>query len=64
MKRGMAAVLGVVLPLAANAHHGVASLGAVGLEGPGAPIETTVSTNLPQRRWLVYKKLEYVDFRT
>ena len=64
MQRRIAAVLGAVLPFAASAHHGMASLGAVGLEGPGAPIETTVSTNLPQGSWLVYQKLEYVDFRT
>lgn len=53
-----------LLPLAAQAHHGVASLGAVGLEGPGAPVETTVSSNLPQGDWLAYMKLDYARFET
>jgi hypothetical protein len=48
----------------AHAHHGVASLGAIGLEGPGAPIETTVSANLPQGSTLGYLKLDYADFKT
>ncbi|OVE78103.1 hypothetical protein BVX98_01385 [bacterium F11] len=44
------------------AHHGVASLGAVGLEGPGAPVETTVSATLPKGNSLVYLKLDYAQF--
>ena len=52
------------LPGIVPAHHGVASLGATGLEGPGAPIETTVSTNLPQGSWLLYQKFDYASFKT
>lgn len=52
------------LPGIAPAHHGVASLGATGLEGPGAPLETTVSTNLPQGSWLLYQKFDYASFKT
>jgi hypothetical protein len=44
------------------AHHGVASLGVGGLEGPGAPIETSVSVTLPKGLWLSYLKLDYADF--
>lgn len=63
-KRLGVAVAAAILPLSAQAHHGVASLGAVGLEGPGAPIETTVSSNLPQGDWLGYMKLDYAKFET
>ena len=52
------------LPGIVPAHHGVASLGAIGLEGPGAPLETTVSTNLPQGSWLLYQKFDYANFKT
>lgn len=58
-----AALCCTALP-AAEAHHGVASLGAVGLEGPGAPIETTISANLPQGASLAYTKLDYARFKT
>ncbi|MFH2204789.1 MAG: transporter [Elusimicrobiota bacterium] len=56
---------GLVLLLAAPAmgHHGVASLGAAGLEGPGAPVETTVSANLPKGSVLSYLKLDYAQFK-
>lgn len=58
------AVLALMLSPAALAHHGVASLGAAGLEGPGAPIETSSSATLPQGRWLAMVKLDYARFRT
>ena len=64
MKKLVLAAPLALLPLAAQAHHGVASLGAVGLEGPGAPIETTVSSNLPEGSWLAYMKLDYAKFET
>ena len=48
----------------ALAHHGVASLGAAGLEGPGAPVETSSSATLPQGKWLGYLKLDHAKFRT
>jgi hypothetical protein len=48
----------------AFAHHGVASLGAAGLEGPGAPIETSSSATLPEGKWLGLVKLDYAKFKT
>lgn len=45
------------------AHHGVASLGAAGLEGPGAPLETSSSATLPEGSWLGYMKLDYANFK-
>jgi hypothetical protein len=45
------------------AHHGVASLGAVGLEGPGAPLETSSSATLPEGSWLFYLKLDHVKWK-
>lgn len=48
----------------ADAHHGVASLGLAGLEGPGAPIETSNSATLPQGSVLAYLKLDYAAFET
>ncbi len=47
----------------ASAHHGIASLGVAGLEGPGAPIETSSSATLPKGRFLVYTKMDYARFR-
>ncbi len=44
------------------AHHGVASLGVAGLEGPGAPLETTSSSMLPEESWLAYMKLDYASY--
>lgn len=64
MKKLALTAAAALLPLTAQAHHGVASLGAVGLEGAGAPIETTVSSNLPAGDWLAYLKLDYADFKT
>jgi len=45
-----------------EAHHGVASLGVAGLEGPGAPLETSTSATLPRRSVLGYLKLDYARF--
>lgn len=45
------------------AHHGVASLGAAGLEGPGAPLETSSSATLPEGSWLFYLKLDHVKWK-
>ena len=41
------------------AHHGVAGLGAAGLQGPGAPIEAATSATLPVDTALVYAKLDH-----
>jgi len=43
------------------AHHGVASLGAAGLEGPGAPVETSSSATLPEGKWLAYLKVDHAE---
>ena len=51
-------------PSPASAHHGVASLGVAGLEGPGAPVEASSSATLPAGRWLAYAKLDYARFET
>ncbi|MFN3595308.1 MAG: hypothetical protein ACK4TK_11600, partial [Thiobacillaceae bacterium] len=53
-----------LFPASVLAHHGVASLGAAGLEGPGAPVETSSSATLPQGKWLGYLKLDHAKFRT
>jgi len=49
---------------AALAHHGVATLGAVGLEGPGAPVETSSSATLPKGSWLGYLKVDHAQSKT
>jgi hypothetical protein len=54
----------LLLSSALYAHHGVASIGVAGLEGPGAPIETTASTPLPEGKYLGYMKVDYVNFKT
>ncbi len=47
----------------ALAHHGVASAGFAGAEGPGAALETTAALPLPQRAVVLLVKEEYVRFR-
>lgn len=59
----LAPLISMASPLAL-AHHGVASLGAAGLEGPGAPIETSSSATLPEGKWLGLIKLDYAKFKT
>lgn len=56
-------ILGLASP-PALAHHGVASLGAAGLEGPGAPVETSSSATLPEGKWLAYLKVDHAQFET
>lgn len=48
----------------AQAHHGVASVGAAALEGPGAPVETSSSATLPEGTWLAYLKVDHAKSRT
>jgi hypothetical protein len=48
----------------AAAHHGVAGLGAAGLQGPGAPIEAATSATLPVNTTLVYAKLDHAKYKT
>jgi len=65
MSRGarcLCALLSLFLPARAAAHHGVATLGAAGLEGPGAPLETSSSATLPRGGILAYYKLDYANF--
>ena len=50
-----------LLSSAAQAHHGVATLGAIGLEGPGAPVETSSSATLPQGSWLLSVKVDHAE---
>jgi len=49
-------------PLTALAHHGVASLGTAGLEGPGARIESSSSATLPENSVLLYFKSDHSEF--
>jgi hypothetical protein len=53
----------LLTPAAAAAHHGIASFGAAGLEGPGAPLETSNSATLPRGGILGYTKIDYGDFK-
>jgi hypothetical protein len=64
MRGSVAGVIALVLiaSVPATAHHGVASLGTAGLEGPGAPIETSSSSTLPKGGVLTYLKLDYASF--
>ena len=63
MRKAITVALLLILgPAASRAHHGVGSVGAAGLEGPGAPVETSVSTTLPARMFLVYTKLDHADY--
>lgn len=64
MKAWHCALLMLLAASPARAHHGVASLGAAGLEGPGAPVETSSSMPLPQGKWLGLAKLDYAKFKT
>lgn len=49
--------------LSLYSHHGVAAIGACGLEGPGAPLETSTSQTLPKKSFLVYYKMDYADYK-
>jgi len=48
----------------ALAHHGVAGVGAAGLNGPGAPVESGASTVLPEGKTLAYFKVDHAQFKT
>ena len=56
-----ALALGAMTPV--HAHHGVAGLGAAGLEGPGAPLETAASITLPAGNRLLYLKADHAQYR-
>jgi len=53
----------LVVGTMAWSHHGVASLGIAGLEGPGAPLETTSSAMLPKGMFLAYMRAEYISYK-
>lgn len=65
-RRRRAAGLATLAVLAASspclAHHGVASLGVAGLQGPGAPVETSSSATLPAGKGLLTVKLDEAVF--
>jgi hypothetical protein len=66
MRRGLTrfcALLWLLTPAAAAAHHGVAALGAAGLEGPGAPLETSTSMTLPRGSILGYFKFDHAEWK-
>lgn len=50
--------------VSAWAHHGVAGVGAAALEGPGAPIESASSANLPEGKVLTLIKVDDARFKT
>ncbi|MBI5528762.1 MAG: transporter [Deltaproteobacteria bacterium] len=55
-------VFAVMLPSAVDAHHGVASVGIAGPEGPGAAIETASSLTLPRNTLFFMLKNEHASF--
>ena len=64
MKSSLTLALAQALALTSTAtlaHHGVATLGAVGLEGPGAPVETSSSATLPKGSWLLSLKVDHAE---
>jgi len=62
--RRLGALVLALTPAVTAAHHGVASLGAAGLEGPGAPVVTSSAAPLPKGSGLLYLKADYADYET
>lgn len=62
MKKTLPALLLIASSL--FAHHGVPSLSVAGVEGPGAPLETTSSATLPEDSFLFYAKLDHAKYTT
>lgn len=62
--KALTALALALLPFPALAHHGVAGVGAAGLNGPGAPIESASSATLPEGKALAYFKLDHARFKT
>jgi len=54
----------IALATSVFAHHGVPSISLSGVEGPGAPIETTSSATLPEGSLLAYMKLDHAKYKT
>jgi len=63
-RSGSLACLLLLSPSLVQAHHGVASLGAAGLEGPGAPVVTSSAAPLPKGGGLLYLKGDYARYET
>ncbi len=61
-KKLFAAVLSMTA-LNAWAHHGVAGLGTAGLIGPGAPVESSTATPLPQGKVFLYAKVDHSEYK-
>lgn len=57
------ALLAAAFAQPALAHHGVAGVGAAGLQGPGAPIESASSSLLPAGAMLAYLKVDEARFK-
>lgn len=64
MRNYLTLVLGLLMSQQALAHHGVASLGAFALEGPGAPVESSSSATLPEGKVLTYLKVDHAQSQT
>ena len=60
---GAGALCAALVAPPALAHHGVAGVGAVGLQGPGAPIESAASSVLPEGGMLAYLKVDQARFK-
>ena len=56
------ALLLLLAPSVATAHHGIAALGVAGLEGPGAPLEVSTSLTLPRGGILTYFKFDHAEW--
>ncbi len=46
------------------AHHGIPSVSLAGVDGPGAPLETTSSATLPEGSILAYLKEDHAEYKT
>ena len=60
----LSCIFALLLAVPALAHHGVASVGVAGVEGPGAPLETSSSATLPMGHWLGYLKIDHAVMDT
>lgn len=63
-KRQIASLLLGFATTPSFAHHGIAALGVAGLEGPGAPLQTSSSQTLPQGSWLGSLQVDHARYRT
>lgn len=54
MKKFIFSVFFFLFAISTFSHHGVAAIGLAGLEGPGAPLETSSSVTIPEKSVLFY----------